>query len=200
MAAPIVVTVGDNDGYGFGVADNGTAIWPGGGTNGTNYDGRSGAEAAAINGAQFTDNFSALHPCFGPNTVSVGNFIFPFSGVLQSASLTVDMGDFQASTFGQVNVSFNGVLQPGLFNFNDGFQSTAVRAFVLSGAAIANANAAGQFVVTVDRNGSGDFIAFDYLQLNGELVPEPASLALWSISALGLAWATRRRLQNRQAA
>jgi hypothetical protein len=202
LGAAITVTVGDNYGYGFGVADNGVAIWPGPGLSGENYDGRSAAEAAATDGSEFTDSYSTMDPGFGPHLVDTGSFFFPYAGTLTSGSLTVDMGDFQSSSFGEVLVSFNGVAQPGLFDFDDGFQSTAVRTFVLSPAAIANANAAGQLVVTVDRNGSVDFIAFDFLELNGETgvaaVPEPASLAIWSVVGVaGLVLRRRRRSLTR---
>jgi hypothetical protein len=197
-ASPITVTVGDNDGYGLGIADNASVVWPGVGPSGTNYDGRSGAEAAATNGAQFTDAYSSILPGSGPNSTTVANFIFPFSGTLLSGTLTADLGDFQASTFGQMSVFFNGVAQPGLFNISDGFQNTAVHSFALSPTALANASAAGQLVVTVDRNGSGDFVAFDYLQLNGELtVPEPASMAIWGLGALGFAMGSRMLRKNR---
>ncbi len=44
--------IGDNDGYGIGIPDN--ADHPFNGFT-ANYDGRSAAEAAATNGAQYTD-------------------------------------------------------------------------------------------------------------------------------------------------
>lgn len=203
-AGVISITIGDNDGFGFGVPDNGTGVtWPGTGNSGSLYDGRSAAEAAASDGSQFTDSYAALRPAVGPSTTTVGDVIFdlPVGELLLSGNLTVDMGDFQAAQFGAPSVFFNGVLQPDLFNFQDGFMNTVVRSFALDTTAIANANAAGRFVVTVDNNNSVDFYAFDYFQLDGETaavgtVPEPASLAIFG--ALGMAGfaARRKRKQN----
>lgn len=98
-AAPITILIGDNDGYGPGVnaADNGPAVWPvNPNSNPLGYDGRSAAEAAATNGAQFTDVYSSLFPGFGPNGVSTGNVVFalPVGQTLTSGTLTIDMGDF----------------------------------------------------------------------------------------------------------
>ena len=112
------ITVGDNDGYGFGVPDNGTvpgSEWPGSGLSGTQYDGRSASETSATNGAQITDVYSSIFPAWGPNSSEIAQVIFPLSKNLLSAQLVVDMGDFQASTFGAVSVFFNGVLKPNLF-------------------------------------------------------------------------------------
>jgi hypothetical protein len=194
QAAPFSIVIGDNDGYGFGVADNGPAIWnpdPG-------YDGRSPGEAAATDGAQITDVYSAIFPPYGPNGSSTATVTFGLPGTVTSATLTIDMGDFQASSFGQISVSFNGVLQPNLFNFEDGYQNTAVRSWVLSPAAIANANGAGAFLIQLDRNGSGDFIAFDYFKLEGEAdagVPDASSTAALLAAALGGLLFIRRKIR-----
>ena len=55
--------IGDNDGYGAGIPDNGNHPF-----NGftAGYDGRSASEMAATNGAQFTDTYSTTHGSFGP--------------------------------------------------------------------------------------------------------------------------------------
>ena len=194
--AQLSIMIGDNDGYGFGVADDGIGVvWPGPGSSGSDYDGRSLAEMAAVNGAAITDVYSALHPCCGPNAFSVGSVSFPVLGDIVSGSLTVDMADFEASVFGPFLVSFNGVVQPWLFNFDDGFRNTVVRSFVLDAATIASINAANAFTVTIDRNGSDDFVAFDYFQLDARLsaVPEPST---WGLTGIGLAvgaLALRRR-------
>lgn len=191
------IQVGDNDGYGFGVPDNGNVVaWPGSGVSGTDFDGRSASEAGATDGAQFTDVFAALRPDVGPNTSRIGNVVFPLlpTETILSAVFTVDMGDFEATSFGEFGVWFNGVGQPGLFDVDDGFRATAVRSFVLDSSAIERANLASEFVVTIHSFSSGDFVAFDYFRLDYEVqidghmpsVPEPRSLAICSFGAIGL--------------
>ena len=57
--------IGDNDGYGAGIPDNANHNFDG---FAANYDGRSAAEAAATNGAQYTDTYSTpqwLRPTAG---------------------------------------------------------------------------------------------------------------------------------------
>ncbi len=199
MAAPFAALVGDSDGFGFGAPISGTiAACPGLGPSGTNFDGRSAAESAATNGAQITDVYSALFPGFGPNPSQTASVLFPFSGQLNSGTLTIAMGDFQASTFGAISANINGTNLP--FAFNDGFLVTMVRAFALTPAELAAANLAGQVVLNFDHTGSGDFIAFDFFLLDGDLspVPEPATLLLLGTTMAGLGAVTRwrRRAQN----
>jgi hypothetical protein len=187
-AAPIVITIGDNDGFGFGAA----AVPDGGNLLNINLpeDRRSAAEAAAIDGAQQTDFYSAN---FNPLPQSF-DIIFPLVSDITSGSFTVDMGGFQALTFGQLAVSYNGVAQPGLFNFEDGAFATAVRTFVLDAGDLAAANLANEFRVTINRVASNDAIAFDFFRLDAETaaVPEPVSMLLLGIGGIG-ALVRRRR-------
>ena len=188
-ASAFVMTIGDNDGYGVGIADNGnTGAFATAGT-----DNRSAAEAAATDGAQFTDVYSALFPGYGPNGTSTGSFVFNMPNIITGGTLTIDMADFQASTFGPVLADINGVALS--LAFDDGFRNSVVRSFALSAAMITAINNDGFLSLNIDRNGSGDFIAFDYLSLDASVsaVPVPAALPLL-ISGLGaLGFVARRR-------
>jgi hypothetical protein len=147
-----------------------------------------------MNGAQFTDCYSALFPQYGPNPSESGSVVFALPEDLTSATLTIDMGDFQ-SYAGQVVVTFNGLLQPNLLDYDDGYQVTRVRQFAVSADALALANAADQFIIGLDHTGSGDFVAFDYFQLDGvtgPAIPAPGALLLAGIGT-GLLRSLRRR-------
>jgi hypothetical protein len=184
-AVPFSIMIGDNDGYGFAspVPDNG--VLP---EINLPEDRRSAAEAAATDGAQQTDFYSSV---FNPLPESF-DVIFSLSAIVNSANLTIDMGGFQADQFGQLSVAFNGVAQPNFFNFQDGAFATMVRSWSLDATALANANSAGEFVITISRNGSNDAISFDYFELDGESkVPEPTTMML--LGAGLLTGALRRR-------
>lgn len=202
LAAPAmakVYTVGDNDGYGFGVPDGGTIDrWPGPGLDGTGYDGRDANERSATNGAQFTDVYSALLPALGPNAVSAGSFVFPLERAITDAELTVDAADLQAGeTVRQVfleplDVDING--EPtNAFDRVDGFRNTAVFSFGLTPAQIAAANRAG--AISVNITGSQDFIGFDYMAVEVSEVPLPGAVVLLGSALAGLSawrrWASR---------
>jgi len=169
MASATTWVIGDNDGYGLGIPDNGSHPFDG---TTANFDGRSPAETAASNGAQFTDTYSTTQPTYGPQPGTVATFTFEALGSAWTVGTMIfDMADFQATTFGAVATSFNGIAQD--WAFNDGFPNTQLRVFNLSPAVIASINLTGRLVVTVDRNASTDFYGFDYAALSNAIVTAP---------------------------
>lgn len=185
-ADTVDVLVGDKNNFGFaGCTDTGTCV----NLNSPSIDNRTPTEAAATNGAQITDVYSAIFPPYGPNPTSSADVLFPFLGTLTSGTISFAAGDFQSDVFGAFSASIDGVSVP--FFFADGRFVTAIHSFTLTNAQLAVANGQGFVDLHLDRNGSGDFVSFDWFELNGEssgaATPEPGTMLLLGVGVLGLA-------------
>ncbi|HEY6135579.1 MAG TPA: PEP-CTERM sorting domain-containing protein [Rubrivivax sp.] len=189
--------IGDDDGFGTGIPNgaNHTMAPP-------IYDGRSAAEMAATNGAQFTDTYSTSQPGYSPQTGMVSTFTFSGLGSgWAEGNVIFDLADFEASAFGPVLVTFNGMVQN--WAFNDGFLTTKVRAFELEQAVLDQINLTGSLVVVIDRNLSGDFYGIDYAGLTDDndiivipptpAIPEPSTYAMLALGLAAIIGVTRRR-------
>ena len=184
-ADTVDVLVGDKNNFGFaGCTDTGTCANLGI----PSIDNRTPAEMAATNGAQITDVYSAIFPTYGPNTTSTADVLFPFLGTLTSGTINLAAGDFQSDVFGAFTASIDGVSVP--FFFADGRFVTTIHSFTLTDGQLAVANGQGFVDLHLDRNGSGDFVSFDWFELNGQsttATPEPGTMLLLGVGVLGLA-------------
>jgi hypothetical protein len=220
QATPFSFTIGDADWFGTGLPmPAGPGPWPAPiWTTDAAVDRRSAGEASATDGAQLTDLYSAIffsdwcdpgdqlvgggtNPDCSPNG-SEGTFILPFNGTLQSATITMLLGDFQCSQWFAVSADINGISQP--FCFNHGYQMAGIETITLTPEMITAANLAGQIRLHILNSGNSlDYFAFDYVTFAGDIdggrigdpIPEPSTLALFA-SGLVIVWgATRRRMR-----
>lgn len=178
-AIPVTIMIGDNDGYGFGVADG--ADLPS-----TIFDNRSAAELAATDGSQNTD-FAE---------VSVVNFTFDFDATAYSSIsnvfFTMDVSGIQQSTFGTSTLLLDGVDVSAGLPIDQGALGSGIFSFGVNAADLLD----GQLDVSFTGGSSAiDFIAFDYfaLDFDSAAVPEPSILTLLGLSLALFGFNSRRR-------
>ncbi|WDE10169.1 hypothetical protein [Thalassomonas haliotis] len=184
-STPINLTIGDNDGFGFGVADNARVeTWF--------YDNRDGDEVHATDGSQHTD--IAYYPHEGVYPVPGFDIIFPLLGDLISGIVTLDIqgvqyGEINRPDIQKIEIYFNGILQENLHTAYTGAYGSAVTTTTISDEVLAAGQGSNEFVVTIGEN-RWDAVGYDFFNLSGEVnaaaVPLPASLLLCIIGILCL--------------
>ena len=184
--------IGDNDGFGFGIADNGNIPSPG-------FDNRSAAEMAATDGSQWTDTdnlYNVADPTFSHffNTAL-------FSSIT-SATLTIDVQGLQPN-FGSGLPSylyFDGNQVAGFETIDLGATGSQVLSYNINTAWLAD----GQLDVFLDINSyndvplnTADLVSVDFTRLDVEgdaaVVPEPATLLFLGMGLAGIGIYRRRK-------
>lgn len=154
-------------------------------------NGRSLAEQLGTDGSEQTDVYSTLFSPY-PETFKLQWLLL---APITSGQITYRSFGLQSNVFGAFSTSFNGLVESGFVNFEDGPYAVATRTYVLSDGAVARANAAGRLEVHLARNASRDAVAFDYFELESvsAVVPEPSTWLLMGTGLLALGGASRRR-------
>lgn len=178
-------TIGDNDGYGFGIADDDPLP-------GFLFDNRDASEEIAVDGSQFTDvtTGTSTFPSISPSPT----FVIDLSGPISSGTFEFDISSVEN---GSISFAFNGINQ-GSFQSVTGTQGqlgSGVYSVSLGSDVITAINSVSQFQFST--SGGGDGLVYDYFQLSVTSVPEVSTTgALAAIGSLlammAFLWERRR--------
>ena len=178
--------IGDNDGYGYGVAtvpDNadlpGAPSW-------WEFDNRSAAELAAVNGAQATDIEDNFDVTFF-HSFDLSQFAY-----ISEAYFTIDITGIQQGVFGgNSHLYLDGAQVMSFEALQQGAWGSDVLTYSVNLADLGD----GMFNVFFD-NYLSDHVGIDFTQLEvtGSAVPEPTTMILFGLGLAGLG--TYRRFKK----